>query len=83
MSALAATKELGRIGSFDLASGKRSTLAAFPDKLLYDLHWMPNGKGLATAYGAQPSIGRRQIGFVSYPTGYSAPSRETRTATQR
>ncbi len=62
-------KELGGIGLFDLASGKSSTLAAFPDKLLYDLHWLPDAQGLATLYGAQPRIGRRQIGFISYPGG--------------
>jgi Tol biopolymer transport system component len=32
-------KALGGIGLFDLASGKSSTLAAFTDKALYELHW--------------------------------------------
>ena len=60
---------LGGIGLFDLTSGKSGTLAAFTDKMLYELHWLPNGRGLAAAYGAQPRLGNRQIGFVTYPGG--------------
>ena len=60
---------LGGIGLFDLASGKSSTLVAFPDKMLYELHWLPNGLGLAAAYGDRPAVFRRQIGFVAYPGG--------------
>ena len=78
----ASPKELGGIGLFDLASGKGSTLAAFADKLIYDLHWLPNGQGLAAAYGAQPRLGRNRSDLSPIPTGHSAPSHETRTATQ-
>ncbi len=60
---------LGGIGLLDVASGKSSTLAAFPDKMMYDMHWMPNGEGLAVAYGAQPTVQRRQLGFVAWPGG--------------
>ena len=65
----AGPKGLGGIGSFDLANGKSSTLAAFLDKVLYNPHWLPNGQGLVVAYGAQPRIGTRQIGFIAYPGG--------------
>jgi Tol biopolymer transport system component len=65
----AGTKGFGGIGSFDLASGKSSTMAAFPYTLLFDLHWLPNGRGLAVAYVARPAVMKRQIGFVSYPSG--------------
>jgi serine/threonine protein kinase/Tol biopolymer transport system component len=60
---------LGGIGLFDLSSGKSSTLAAFPDKRVYELHWLPNVRGLVAVYGAQPQVRRGQIGFVTNPGG--------------
>jgi Tol biopolymer transport system component len=73
---------LGGIGLFDLASGKSSTLAAFPDKVLNELHWLPNGRGLAVVYGARPAVFRRQIGFVAYPDGAFRPiTRDTNSYT--
>ena len=60
---------LGGIGLFDLSSGKSSTLAAFPDKRVYEVHWLPNGRGLAAAYGAEPQVRKGQIGFVANPGG--------------
>jgi eukaryotic-like serine/threonine-protein kinase len=60
---------LGGIGLFDLASGKTRTLAAFTDKMLTELHWLPNGQGLAVVYGARPTVFKTQIGFVAYPDG--------------
>jgi Tol biopolymer transport system component len=73
---------VGGIGSFDLASGKSSTLAAFPDKVPYELHWLPNGHGLAAAYGARPAVFRRQIGFVAYPGGaFRTITRDTNSYT--
>jgi Tol biopolymer transport system component len=75
-------KAVGGIGLFDLASGKSSTLAAFTDKTLYELHWLPNGKGLAVVYGARPAVFRRQIGFVAYPGGAFRPiTRDTNSYT--
>ena len=75
-------KGVGGIGSFDLTSGKSSTLAAFPDKRLYELHWLPNGQGLAATYGARPTIFRRQIGFVAYPGGtFRTITRDTNSYT--
>jgi Tol biopolymer transport system component len=66
-------KAVGGIGLFELASGKSSTLAAFSDKVLYELHWLPNGRGLAVVYGARPAVFRRQIGFIAYPDGAFRP----------
>ena len=60
---------LGGIGLLDLASGNSDTLVAFPDKMLYELHWLPNRLGLAAAYGARPTVFKRQIGFIAYPGG--------------
>ena len=62
-------KILGGVELFDIASGKSSTLATFTDKVLYELHWLPNGRGLAVLYGARPTIFQRQIGYVAYPSG--------------
>jgi eukaryotic-like serine/threonine-protein kinase len=62
-------KTVGRIVLFDFASGKSSTLAASADKVLYELHWLPNGRGLAVVYGARPDVFRKQIGFLAYPGG--------------
>jgi Tol biopolymer transport system component/predicted Ser/Thr protein kinase len=69
----AGPKGFGGIGLFDLASEKSDTLVAFQDKTLYELHWLPNGRGLAVVYGARPAVFRRQIGFVAYPGGAFRP----------
>ncbi|HZQ52689.1 MAG TPA: protein kinase [Bryobacteraceae bacterium] len=63
------TRGVGGIGLFGLASGKNTTLVAFQDKRLFELHWLPNGRGLAVAYGDRPTVFQRQIGFVAYPGG--------------
>ena len=63
------SKGLGGIGLFDLSSGTSGTLVAFPDKKVYELHWLPNGRGLLSVYGAQPRVRRGQIGFVTNPGG--------------
>lgn len=61
--------DLGGIGSYDLGSGKNSTLATFPYTEFFDLHWLPSGRGLAVSYGARPAVFKRQIGFVAWPGG--------------
>lgn len=74
--------EVGGIGLFDLASGKSSTLVAFADKRLYELHWLPNGRGLAVVYGARPTVLKRQIGFVAWPGGaFRTITRDTNSYT--
>jgi Tol biopolymer transport system component len=65
----ASAKALGGIGLFDLAGAKSSTLAAFPDKMFQEMHWMPDGQGLVVAYSAEPVLRQRQIGWIAYPSG--------------
>lgn len=60
---------LGGIGLFEVASGKSRTLVSFQEKRVFELHWVPNGRGLMVAYGARPRIFQRQIGFVAWPDG--------------
>jgi Tol biopolymer transport system component len=36
---------------------------------VYEVHWLPNRRGLAAAYGAQPQVRKGQIGFVANPGG--------------
>jgi serine/threonine protein kinase len=69
---------LGGIGLFHVASGKTSTLVAFNDKRIFEMHWTPNGRGLVVVYGARPKIRQGQIGYVSYPAGtFHAITRDT------
>lgn len=56
---------MGGIRLLDLESGNNGTLVTFTDKVLYDLHWLPDGRGLVVAYGARPAIFQRQIGYVA------------------
>lgn len=59
----------GGIGLFDVRSGKTSVLAAFPDKRIYELHWLPNGRGIVANCHARPNYAQGQIGYISYPEG--------------
>jgi serine/threonine protein kinase/Tol biopolymer transport system component len=59
----------GEISLLDVATTKTSTLADFNDKQIFELHWMPDGRGLMVVYGARPNIQQAQIGYVSYPAG--------------
>lgn len=59
----------GGIGLFDVTSGKTSVLAAFPDKRIYELHWLPNGRGIVANCHARPNYAQGQIGYISYPDG--------------
>lgn len=54
----------------------------FTDKVLYDLHWLPDGRGLVVAYGARPAVFRRQIGYVAWPGGaFRTITRDTNSYT--
>jgi eukaryotic-like serine/threonine-protein kinase len=64
-----ATGSLGGVALFDMAGARTHTLAPFADKVVYQIHWMPNGEGLAVVYGTRPRILRGQMGFLSYPGG--------------
>lgn len=59
----------GGIGLFDVTSGKTSVLAAFPDKRIYELHWLPDGRGIVANCHARPNYAQGQIGYISYPDG--------------
>ena len=59
----------GGIGLLDVASGKTSVLATFTDKRIYELHWLPNGRGIVANYHMRPNYAQGQIGYVSYPDG--------------
>jgi serine/threonine protein kinase/dipeptidyl aminopeptidase/acylaminoacyl peptidase len=57
-----------QISTFDMASGKDTSLTSFPDKVFTDLVWTPDGRGLLVNYRSSGST-NQQIGFVSYPGG--------------
>lgn len=65
--------ELGAIEMFDLANGKAHALVNYDKYWIYQVHWMPGGRGLAVIYGERPQSGRTQIGYVSYPAGILHP----------
>ena len=52
-----------------MASGRVKTLATFPSRHIYELAWLPDGRGLLVSYGAGSAIDYSQIGFISYPAG--------------
>ena len=60
------SKGLGEIDLFDVASGQIRPLAAFSSRRIFEIQWVPSGKGLAVL-SAEP--GRAQVGYVSYPEG--------------
>jgi serine/threonine protein kinase/Tol biopolymer transport system component len=60
------------IRMFNLASGRMQSFVKFPDKVPFQLNWLPDGRGLLLVYskvflGAAPS--HAQIGFLSFPAG--------------
>lgn len=70
------------IGWFDVASGKTRTLPPLTDKLIFDMHWLPDGHGFAVLYGARPDYGQQQIGYIAYPSEAFHPiTRDTNSYT--
>src|ERR1700690_3419998 len=65
----------------DVLSGKSQTLAGFKDRGILEAVWTPDARGLIIGYFAQGSQ-RRQIGFVSYPTGRFYPTTKDTDAHQ-
>ncbi|MHB8484683.1 MAG: protein kinase domain-containing protein [Candidatus Acidiferrales bacterium] len=57
---------LGGIDALDVASGKARSVARFNDKRVFEVAWLPDGRGLLMLYIAK-GVGRGQIGFVSVP----------------
>lgn len=72
-SLFVSSKSFGGIGLFDVRSGKTSTLVAFKDKFIIEIHWSPEGRGLVVGYHARPNFTLGQIGYVSYPDGVFRP----------
>jgi eukaryotic-like serine/threonine-protein kinase len=54
---------------FDSASGKTTTLFPYKNRVLYQLHWLPDGSGLAVVYAGAPGYFQNQVGYISYPDG--------------
>ncbi|MGH9865373.1 MAG: protein kinase domain-containing protein, partial [Candidatus Acidiferrales bacterium] len=59
---------LGGIDMLDIASGKARSVARFNDKRVFELAWLPDGRGLLMMH-VDKGVGRGQIGFVSVPGG--------------
>jgi eukaryotic-like serine/threonine-protein kinase len=55
------------IDLFDIASGRVKTLATFASQDIYELAWLPDGRGLLVSYGPGNALDYSQIGFISYP----------------
>jgi Tol biopolymer transport system component len=69
---------LGGIELFDVTSAKTRILATFQDKLIFEIHWMPDGRGMVVAYGKRPAFIQTQIGYVTYPgAAFHAITRDT------
>jgi eukaryotic-like serine/threonine-protein kinase len=54
---------------FGLASGKKTALSTFADRIIFGMHWQPDGRGLIVLYGERPNYGHEQIGYIAYPGG--------------
>jgi eukaryotic-like serine/threonine-protein kinase len=62
------------ISLFDVASNRESPLFSFADKRIYQLQWMPDGRGLVVIFkDISTNYRRGQIGYVSYPEGKFEP----------
>jgi serine/threonine protein kinase len=66
--------QTGVIKAFDLAGGRYSLSASFPNFLLYDIRCLPDGKWLMLGYSEKgPNSMRRQIGVASSGGGKLQP----------
>jgi serine/threonine protein kinase len=65
---------LSSIFTFDIAQKKMSLFAAFKDKAVYNIRWLPNGNWLMVNYGPRGRfLESRQLGAISYPAGQFRP----------
>jgi eukaryotic-like serine/threonine-protein kinase len=65
---------LGLISLFDLRTGKEEQLAAFNDKLISEVKWLSDGRGLVLTYQpAGPNFTKAQIGFIAASGGSIQP----------
>jgi eukaryotic-like serine/threonine-protein kinase len=66
----------------DLASGKKTVLSAFADRIIFGMLWQPDGRGLIVRYGERPNYGHAQIGYIAYPSGaFHTITRDTNSYT--
>jgi eukaryotic-like serine/threonine-protein kinase len=72
--AFGSDKDHKTISLFDVANNREIPLFDFPDKRIFDLTWMPDGRGLLVRYEDRSSnYDKNQIGYVSYPDGKFEP----------
>ncbi len=65
-----ADKAITAIQLYDVATGKRSWMAKFPDDAINTLQWMPNGRGfIASEYSKATGFRRSSIAYMEYPSG--------------
>jgi eukaryotic-like serine/threonine-protein kinase len=75
---LASDGKLRGVDIFDLASGQLKTLSAFPDRQMWELAWVPDGRELVVEFANGNEIQHSQIGLISYPGGqFHAISHDT------
>lgn len=68
-SLFVSNRSFSGIGLFNLATSRISTLVAFDNKFMNELHWSPDGRGLVMAYHTTPDLQKGQLGYVSFPEG--------------
>ena len=67
-------KALGTIMGFDVAAKQAKTFAEYPDDLVHELMWLPDGQALLAVYREKgPNYGRTQIGLISGADGKIQP----------
>jgi len=55
---------------YEVATGKQSGMAKYPDNTLITLQWMPSGGGfIASEYSKTTGFRRSSIAYVEYPSG--------------
>src|SRR6267143_1902762 len=67
-------QEQQTISAFVVANSRETPLFSFVDERIYELRWMPDGRGLLVRYtDKSTNFARGQIGYVSYPEGKFEP----------
>src|SRR5580704_5827038 len=62
--------QLSTIRLFDVDSGHAKSAAAYKDKVIRKIQWLPDGRGLLALYqGQSGDFKRNQIGLISFPGG--------------
>jgi serine/threonine protein kinase len=72
--AYAPLPEMKKIWLFDVTKNQEQPLLSFADKLVADVKWTPDGRGLVILYADKSAdYARGKIGYVSYPDGRFEP----------